>query len=139
MLRVQPLLWSIKEKSCSKQRYSKTLLTSLIKTLFTDQPTSLGINTQINTLILLDISCKQEPLLTIQSAISVGESVKVLASHNKTIFFSNESTDRLMAHKSTLSARSPPIPEFNALHGVKYLRHSFKYFETPAIMESPTN
>ena len=67
--------------------YFKILLTSLIKTLFTDQPSCLGINPQINTLILLDISRKQEPMLTIQSAISVGESVYhkvLLAPHNKT-------------------------------------------------------
>ena len=67
--RVQPLLWSIKEKSCFKQRLTKILLTSLIKILFTDQPSSLGMNPQINTLILLDFLRKQELMLTIQLAI----------------------------------------------------------------------
>ena len=44
-----------------------------------------------------------------------------------------------MAHQSTFSASFPPIPEFNALNRVKHLCHTFKYFETPAIMESPSN
>ena len=78
---VQPLLWLIKEKSCFKQSYFKILLTCLIKTLFTDLLSSLGINPQIKSLILLDFSRKQEQMLTIQSAISIGESVKRLLFH----------------------------------------------------------
>ena len=39
---------------------------------------SLEINPQTKKLILLHFSHKQEPILTIQSAISVGESVEML-------------------------------------------------------------
>ena len=44
-----------------------------------------------------------------------------------------------MARESTLSAWFSSIPEFNAINGVKYLCHTFKYFERPAIVECPSN
>ena len=76
-------------------------------------------------------------MLTIQSAISIGESVKnLLVPHNITTFFSDGGIDRFMARQST---RSPPIPIFNAFNRVKYLCHTLKYLERPAIMESPRN
>ena len=76
--KVQPLLWSIKEKSYFKQRLTKILLTCLIKILFADKPSSLGMNPQMNKLILLGFLHKQEPMLTIHLAISVGGFVKLL-------------------------------------------------------------
>ena len=112
----------------------------LIKTLFMDQLSSLGINPQIKTLTLLDFSYKQEPMLTIQSAISKGESVKrLLVPHNTTTFFSDGGINIFFIHQSTFSNQSPPIPKFNTFNGIKYLCHAFKYLERPAIMESPSN
>ena len=91
-------------------------------------------------LTLLDFSRKQEPILTIQSAISTGESVnRLLVPHNTTTFFSDEGIQRFLVHQNTFFTRSPPIPKFNALNGVKYLCNTFKYLERPAIMESPSN
>ena len=137
---IQPLLLCIKEKSCIKQRYFKTLLTSLIRTKFTDQLSSLGINPQIKSLILLNFSLKQEPMLTIQSAISIGQSVKrLLVPHNANTFFSDRGISIFLARQSTFSARSPPIAKFNSFSGVKYLCHTFKYLKRPAIMKSPSN
>ena len=79
-------------------------------------------------------------MLTIQSAISKGEFVKsLLVLHNTTTFFSDEGINRFLVHQSTFSTWSPPIPKFNAFNGVKYLCHTFKYLEKPAIMESPSN
>ena len=99
----------------------------MIRTLFTNQLSSLGINPQIKTLILLDFSSKQEPMLTIQSAISIGEFMKrLLVPHNTTTFFSDGGITKFLARQSTFSARSPPIPKFNAFHDIKYLCHTFK-------------
>ena len=71
------------------------LLTSLIKTLFTDQLSSLRIN-------------PQEPMLTIQSARSKGESVKrLLVPHNTTTFFRDGGTDRFLVLKRP-AIREPP-------------------------------
>ena len=59
-------------------------MTSLIKTLFTDQLSSLRIN-------------PQEPMLTIQSARSKEESVKrLLVPHNTTTSFRDAGTDRFL-------------------------------------------
>ena len=59
-------------------------MTSLIKTLLTDQLSSLRIN-------------RQEPMLTIQSARSKEESVKrLLVPHNTTTFFRDADTDRFL-------------------------------------------
>ena len=114
-------------------------MTSLIKTLFTDQPSSVGINPQINTLRLLDFSRKQKPMLTIQSAISVGEPVKILfVPHNTAIFFTIGGIGRFMPRQSTFPAQSP-IPKLNTLNGVKYICHLFTYLRRPAIMESTSN
>ena len=108
--------------------------------LFMDQLSSLGINPQMKTFILLDFPHKQEPMLTIQSAISVGKSVKrLLVPHNTTKFFSNGGINRCSICQSTFSTRSPPFLKFNAFNGVKYLCHTFKYLERPAIMKSPSN
>ena len=117
--------------------YFKILLMSLIKTLFTDQLSSLRINPQIKTLTLLHFSGKQEQMLTIQSAKSKGGSVKrLLVPHNTTTFFSDEGINRFLVRQSTFFTRSPPVPKFNAFNGVKY---TFKYHEKTAIMESPSN
>ena len=98
---VQPLLSSIKEKSCFKERCFNILLTSLIKTLFTDQLSSLRINPQTKTLILLDFSRKQEPMLTIQSVIFIIESVKrLLVLQNTTTFFSDGGVNRFLLAKA---------------------------------------
>ena len=138
--RVQTSLWPIKGKSSFKQRYSKILLTPLIKTQFIDQLSSLGSNPQIKTFILLDFSHKQEPMLTMPSAISVGQSGKrLLVPHNITTFFSDGGIGRIMADQSTFSTWSPPAPEFYTFKGVKYLCHNFTFLERPAIMESPSN
>ena len=95
---------TIKEKSWFKQRYSKILLMSLIKTLFRKQLSSLGINPQIKTLILLASSCKQEPMLTMQSATSVGESLNMLlVLHKIATFFTDGGIDRFIARQSTFS------------------------------------
>lgn len=52
--------------------------------------------------------------MTIQSAISADESVKiVLVLQNKTTFSSDGGIDRFMTHSSTFSAWSKPMPEFN--------------------------
>ena len=116
-------------------------MTSSIKNvLFTDQISSLGINPQTETLILLDISRKKEPMLIIQPAISAGESMEMLlVSHDMTTFFMDGGIVKFMARHSTFSARSPPIPEFNDFNGVKNLCHTFEYLKSPAIMESPRN
>ena len=133
---VQPSLWSLKEQSCFKQSCSKILLMSLIKTLFMDQLSFLGINPQIKTLVLLDFSSKQEPMLTIQLALFVRESVKrLLVPYNLTKFFSDGDIDRFMARQSRFSARSTSILEFNTFNGAKYLCHTFKYLERPDIMQ----
>ena len=44
-----------------------------------------------------------------------------------------------MAHQRAFSGRSRPVPEFDALYGVKYICHVFGHLERPAIMESPSN
>ena len=81
---------------------------SLIKTLFRKQLSSLGINPQIKTLILLASSCKQEPMLAMQSATSVGESLNVLlVPHNIATFFTDGGIDRFIARQSTFSASNP--------------------------------
>ena len=119
--------------------YFKILLTSLIRTLFMDQLSSLGFNPQIKILILLDFSCKQEPMLTIQPADSIEESVKRLLVPHNTTTISDAGITRFLACQSTFSVRSPPIPKFNAFNGIKYLCHTFKYLKRPTIMESPRN
>ena len=79
-------------------------------------------------------------MLTIQSAISIGESVKwLLVPHNTTSFLSDGCINRFLACQSKFFTRSPPIPKFNVFNEVKYLCHNFKYLERPAIMESPSN
>ena len=79
-------------------------------------------------------------MLTIQSTRSKGESIKkLLVPHNTTTFFSDGDIDRFLVCQSTFSTRSPPIPKFNAFNGVKYLCHTFKYLEGPAIMEPAGN
>ena len=114
---VWPLLWLLK---ILKQRYFKILLMSLIKTLFSDQ-----LSSHPQMLTLLDFPCYQEPMLTIQSAISKGESVKqLLVPHNIATFFSDGGINRFLVCQSTFSAQSPPIPKFNAFNGVKYLCHN---------------
>ena len=113
---------------------------SLIKTLFTGQLSSLGNKPRIKTLILPDFSRKQEPMLTIQSAISIGESVKWLfVPHNTTTFLSDGGINRFLACQSKFSTWSPPIPKFNVFNEVKYICHTLKYLERPALMESPGN
>ena len=88
-------------------------LTSLIKTVFMDQLSFLGINPQIKTLILLNFLRKQEPMLTIQS-IYVREAVKrLLVPQNITTFFTDKGINRFMTHQSIISACPPLIPEFN--------------------------
>ena len=80
---------------------------------------------------------KQEPMLTIQSAISVGKSIKILLDpHNVITFFSDGGIGWFMACQSTFSSQSLPIPEFNYLKQVKYLCRTFEYLQRPAIMES---
>ena len=73
---------------CCKQKYSKILLTSLIKNLlFMDQLSSLEINPQTKMLLLLDFSRKKEPMLTIQPATFLGELIEMsLVPHDMTIF-----------------------------------------------------
>ena len=79
-------------------------------------------------------------MLTIQSAISIGESVKkLLVPHNTTTFFSDGGINRFLARKSTFSTRSPKIPKSNAFNGIKYLCHTFKNLERAVLMESPSN
>ena len=79
-------------------------------------------------------------MLTKQSAMSIRESVKrLLVPHNKTTAFSDEGITRFLAHQSTFPAWSLPIPKFNAFSGVKYLCHTSKYLERPAIMETSSN
>ena len=79
-------------------------------------------------------------MLTIQSVISIGESVKrLLVTHNTTTFFSDRGITKFLAHQSTFSTRFLSIPKFNAFNDAKYLCHTFKYLERPAIMESHTN
>ena len=124
---IQSFFWYIKEKLCFKQRYFKILLTSLIKTLFADQLSSLGINRQMKTFTLLNFSHKQEPMLTIQSAISKRVSVKrLLVPHNTTTLFSNGGFNRFLVCQSTFSTWSPLIPKFNAFNGGKI---SLPYFQ----------
>ena len=119
---------------------STKIFQNSIKTLFSDQLSSLEINPQIKTLTLLDFSHKQEPMLTMQSAISKGESVnRLLVPHNVTTFLSDKGINRFLVCQSTFSTQSLPIPKFNAFNGVKYLCHTFKYLEKLAIMESRSN
>ena len=83
---------------------------------------------------------KQEPMLTIQSAISVGKSIKILLDpHNIITFFSDLGIGWFMACQSTFSAQSLPIPEFNYFKQVKYLCYTFEYLQRPAVMESASN
>ena len=108
--------------------FFKVILTSLIRTLFTDQNSSLGINRWIKEMILLDFLRQQDPMLTIQSPISIGESVKrLLAPHNTTTFFSDGGVTKFLTCQRKFSAWSPPIPKFNAFNDVNYLCHTFKY------------
>ena len=89
-------------------------------------------------LILLDFLRKQELMLTIQSAIFIGKFVKrLLVPHNTTSFFSDGGITKFLACQSTFSARSPPIPKFNAFNDVKYICHSFKYLERPLKKKTP--
>ena len=105
-----------------------------------NQLSSLWIYPQIKTLILLDLYSKHEPLFTIKSAISVGESVeRLLVPHNTTLFFNNVGIDRFMVRQGIFCTCSPHISNFNVSIGVKYLCHAFKYLKVPAIMESPSN
>ena len=61
-------------------------------------------------------------MLTIQTAISIGESVKsLLVPHNTTTFFSDEGINRFLAHQSTFFTESFPVPKFNAFNRVKHL------------------
>ena len=88
----------------------------------------------------MDSSRKQGPILIIQSAISIGESVKrLLVPHNIITFFSDGGIDKFMARQSTFFHRSPPVPEFNAFNWVKLLCHTFRYLERPGIMDSSSN
>ena len=82
-----------------------------------DQPTNKNSDTA-------GFSCKQEPMLAIQSAISITESVeRLLVPHNSTAFFNNGGITRFLAHQRTFSAWSSPIPKFNSFSGIKYLCH----------------
>ena len=69
-------------------------------------------------------------MLTIKSAISVGESLEmVLFQHNITTFSVMEV---LVDLRLARAHWSPPIPEFNDFNEVKYLCHNFEYLERPA-------
>ena len=76
-------------------------------------------------------------MLTIQSPISIEESVKrLLVSYNTNTFFSDRGINRFLACQGTFSVRSPPIPQIKTFSGEKYICHTFKYLERPTIMES---
>ena len=69
-------------------------------------------------------------MLTIKSAISVGESLEmVLFPHNITTF---SVMDVLVDVWLARAHWSPPILEFNDFNEVKYLCHNFEYLERPA-------
>ena len=71
-------------------------------------------------------------MLTIQSAISIGESVKrLLVPNNIKTFFSDGGIDRFMARQSTFSVHFPPFHKFNPFYVVENFCHSFEYFERP--------
>ena len=64
---------------------------------------------------------------------------KVVGSTERNHIFERWRYWKIHVLQSTFPARSPPISQFNALSGVKYLCHTFKYLERPAILESPSN
>ena len=72
--------------------------------------------------------------------VSAGVSVEMLSvPSNITAFSSDGGINRFMPPQSTFTTWSPSMPEFSMFNGVKYLCHTFKYLEKPAMMESLSN
>ena len=72
--------------------------------------------------------------------VSAGVSVETLfVPSNITTFSSDGAINRFMVPQSTVSIWSPSMLEVNKFDGLKYLCHTFKYLEKPAIIESPSN
>ena len=71
--------------------------------------------------------------------VSAGMSVETFVPSNITTFSSDGGINRFMVPQGTVSIWSPLMLEVNKFDGLKYLCHTFKYLEKPAIIESPSN